>query len=92
MKFQTERLVLRLPNWTFEVWDQFKLFVLEDVVGALDVDFSVFIGWVDIVHHILDRSVNNKLVSQPWIKLGDKLVDSLKFGDFPDNFGLEGCF
>tara|TARA_B110000305_G_C19045011_1_gene449998 strand:- start:212 stop:436 length:225 start_codon:yes stop_codon:yes gene_type:complete len=74
------------------VREQFKLFILEDVVGALNVDFSVFIGWVYIVNHILDRSVNNKLISQPWIKLGDKLVDSLKFGDFPDNFGLECPF
>jgi hypothetical protein len=71
------------------VRDQFKTFILEDGIGTFDVDFCVLIGWVYIVDHIINGSVDHKLISQPGVKLRDQLVDSCEFGDFPDNLGLE---
>lgn len=82
--------MLSLPNWTFEVLNQFKLLILKNAFGTLDIDFSMFIGWVYIVHHIFDRSVYDELVSQPRIELSYQPVDSCEGSHFLHNFSLEG--
>lgn len=50
----------------------------------------MFIGGVDVVDHVLDRSMDDKLISQPWVKLSDEFIDSFQFRNFTDNLSFEG--
>jgi hypothetical protein len=50
----------------------------------------VLVGWIGVIDHVFDGSVYNELVSEPWIHLGNELIDSLLNAHFTDNLSFNG--
>lgn len=68
--------VLGLRDWLPEIFEELQIFIFEDVFSACNVDFSVLVGWICVVDHVLDRPIDDELISEPWVHLGNQLVDT----------------
>lgn len=50
----------------------------------------MLVGWIGVIGHVFDSSIDNELVSQPWIHLGNELIDSLLSAHLTNNLSFNG--
>jgi hypothetical protein len=83
-------LVLGLSDWCLEIFEEPQTFVFDDVICAFNVDFSVLVGWIGVVDHVLDGPIDDELVSEPWVHFGDELIDTRQSAHLLDLIGFNG--
>ena len=76
MESERVRLVLGLRDWLPEIFEELQIFIFEDVFSARNVDFSVLVSWIGVVDHVLDGPIDNELIPEPWVHLGNQLIDT----------------